>query len=30
LIQRFASESPTVTVEDVRAAIAELLTGRQE
>ena len=27
LIQRFTSESPTVTVEEVRAAIAELLTG---
>lgn len=27
LIQRFTSESPTVTVAEVRAAIAELLTG---
>ncbi len=27
LIQRFTSESPTVTVDEVRAAIAELLAG---
>ena len=26
LIQQFTSESPTVTVEEIRAAIAELLT----